>query len=1024
MSESSLLNRPESRQVALLRVITQIHQCQDLHRIFKTTTTEVRQLMDADRVAVFRFSPHQEWEGEFIAESVGPQWKSALANPIYDHCFSVDFAPLYTAGQTSAIADIYAAELQDCHVKILEQFEVRANLVVPLLTGKVLWGLLCVHQCGGPREWHADEIEFARVLGEQLGGAIQRVQYLQTVKERADRQTILVKVISQIRQSQDLMRAFKVSTQEMRHLMDADRVGVFWFDPEKDWAGEFIAESVGAPWESVLAHPVYDHCFSPDFLPLYKQGRHQAIADIYAADLQDCHIKILEQFQVKANLVVPIRTANEHLWGLLCVHQCEKARHWPEEDIEFVVSIAEQLGVAIQQADYLEMVKGRADRQRILVQIISRIRQAQDLNRIFKNVSQELRLFLESDRVGIFKFKPDKDWEGEFIAESVGARWKSALNNRVKDHCFSERFAPLYKAGQVCTITDIENADLQGCHYTILKQFEVRSNLVLPITIEDDLWGLLCVHQCDHPRKWKDEEIEFSKLVVEHLGIAIQQSQYWEQVRAKSAEVAKVEALKKLAERQNLVGRVVEKIRQSLDLETIFVTTTREARYLLALDRVAIYQFLPDWSGQFIAESFADGWDPLVGTQGTFTDSHLQDTQGGRYRHHESLCVDDIYNVGYEDCHIQLLEQFQAHAYAIVPIFRGEGLWGLLAGYQNDGPRQWQQQDVDLLEQIGAQLGIAIQQAELLIATQDKNHEVTQTLNQLRSTQLQLIQGEKMSSLGQLVAGIAHEINNPVTFIYANISHVKYYLLDLLSVIQQCQEQRGELPQKIGELIDECDMDFVTQDLPKTLESIAHGSDRIRELVSSLRTFSRLDEAEVKEVDVAAGIESTLVILQSRLKARSDRPAIEVVKRLGNIPPIECYAAQLNQVFMNIIANAIDALEEHNVPEPCIEIELLTQDNNLLVAITNNGPAIPEEVREKLFDPFFTTKQPGKGTGLGLSISYQIVTDRHGGQLQCESRDGKTTFQIQVPIHRSSRGSQASVSSSSPETFPEPVAVG
>ncbi|MEM9245854.1 MAG: GAF domain-containing protein, partial [Cyanobacteria bacterium P01_F01_bin.153] len=479
------------------------------------------------------------------------------------------------------------------------------------------------------------------------------------------------------------------------------------------------------------------------------------------------------------------------------------------------------------------------------------------------------------------------------------------------------------------------------------------------------------------------------------------QSQYWEKMRLQSAKVAEVEALRKLAERQSLVGRTVDKIRQSLDLDTVFQTTTRELRHLLQLDRVAIYRFNPDWSGQFVAESFSETWSPLVNVQGVIADTHLQETQGGRYRYLSSFAVDDIYQAGHQACHVELLEQFQARAYAIVPIFQGQNLWGLLAGYQNSGPRQWQQETIDLMGQIGAQLGIALQQSELLAATQNKTQELTQTLNELRSTQLQLIQGEKMSSLGQLVAGIAHEINNPITFIHANMSHVEEYLSDLLTIVQQCQKDRNRLPDSIVQLMDDCDLDFVEKDLPKTLDSIANGSDRIHKLVSSLRTFSRLDESEVKAVDLAAGLDSTLVILQSRLKANDERPAIDIIKQYGDIPTIECYAAQLNQVFLNVIANAIDALEENRVSEPYIEIGMTADSHDVTVTIANNGPAIAEDTQSRLFDPFFTTKEPGKGTGLGLSISYQIVVDRHRGQLRCESVPGKTTFHIVIPIDRS-----------------------
>ncbi|NEQ54570.1 MAG: GAF domain-containing protein, partial [Leptolyngbya sp. SIO3F4] len=891
----------------------------------------------------------------------------------------------------------YPHNLQVCHIQILSQFQVRANMVVPILKGKALWGLLCVHQCEGPRNWKADEIDFVSSIGEQLGIAIQQAEYLQAVKARSDRQQVLVRVLGQIRKSQDLFRTFKTTAQEVRHLLDADRVGIFKFFPDKNWEGEFIAESVGAPWKSALANPVYDHCFSNDFAPLYEQGRTSTISDIYNNDLQDCHIQILEHFEVRANMVVPILTNQTDLWGLLCVHQCEAPRYWQDDEVEFVSCIAEQLGVAIQQAKYLQVVKERSDRQQILVQAISRIRQSQDIHRIFKTTAQEVRYLLDADRVGIFQFDPAQDWEGAFVAESVGSRWQSTLDKRVHDHCFSERFAPFYKEGKYSAITDITKEDLKDCYKQILEQFEVRANLVVPITIEQQLWGLFCIHQCEGPRQWEQEDIKFVQLLVEHLGVAIQQTEYLERMKRQSAEAAKAKAREQLLERQNLIARTVNKIRQSLDIETIFQTTTREVRFLLQLDRVVIYQFESDWSGRFVAESVDQKWISLLETPGIIVDTYLQDTRGGRYRYQETFTVEDIYTAGYTECHIQLLEQFQAKAYAIAPIFQGEKLWGLLAGYQNHGPRRWLPEDIDLMSQIAAQMGLAIQQANLLKETRQQADELMSTLDTLRQTQLQLVQGEKMSSLGQLVAGIAHEINNPVTFIHANIAHIEEYVSDLFKLLKIYQTHK-DLPETLANLAKESDLEFLMQDLPKILKSLSNGSNRILELVSSLRNFARLDESEVKAVDIATGLDNTLLILQHRFKANGPIPAIELVKNYNNIPDVECYPAQLNQVFMNIISNAIDAMQEHKVETPVIEITLKESGTNIEVEIANNGPTVPEKVIQRMFDPFFTTKPPGKGTGLGLSISYQIVVEHHHGQLTCESKDNKTTFCIQVPI--------------------------
>ena len=305
----------------------------------------------------------------------------------------------------------------------------------------------------------------------------------------------------------------------------------------------------------------------------------------------------------------------------------------------------------------------------------------------------------------------------------------------------------------------------------------------------------------------------------------------------------------------------------------------------------------------------------------------------------------------------------------------------------------------------------AQQKSEALL--KEKNQELEQTLADLKRTQSQLIQAEKMSSLGQMVAGVAHEINNPVNFIYGNLSYAEDYMKDLLELVELYDRHNVQPHPVIAQKMKEMEIDFLRADLPKLLQSMKVGAERIREIVKSLRTFSRLDEAEVKEIDIHEGIDSTLMILRNRLKAKPDRPCVTIVKDYGNLPQVECFAGQLNQVFMNILANALDAIEDcqngaacevKSIMVPTIEIQTGVKDSDTIeIRISDNGPGMTETVKQRLFDPFFTTKPVGQGTGLGLSISYQIIVERHGGSLQCFSTPGEgTEFAIAIPIKQSS----------------------
>ena len=298
---------------------------------------------------------------------------------------------------------------------------------------------------------------------------------------------------------------------------------------------------------------------------------------------------------------------------------------------------------------------------------------------------------------------------------------------------------------------------------------------------------------------------------------------------------------------------------------------------------------------------------------------------------------------------------------------------------------------------------MALRQSEAQLRKQAQ--QLTQALHELQQTQSQLIQAEKMSSLGQLVAGIAHEINNPVNFIYGNLSYASQYIEDLLALLETYQKTYPDGTPEIIEQSEDIDLNFLVVDLPKLLNSMQIGAERIRQIVVSLRNFSRLDEAEKKKVDLHEGIDSTLLILDHRFKTKGKDNSIKIIKNYGVLPPVECYAGTLNQVFMNILSNAIDALESNSNTKEYKEGKLIkiqteiTQEKWVAVRICDNGMGMPVNVQQHLFEPFFTTKPVGKGTGLGLSISYQIVVEKHGGRLHCNSKPGEgTEFIIEIPI--------------------------
>lgn len=302
-----------------------------------------------------------------------------------------------------------------------------------------------------------------------------------------------------------------------------------------------------------------------------------------------------------------------------------------------------------------------------------------------------------------------------------------------------------------------------------------------------------------------------------------------------------------------------------------------------------------------------------------------------------------------------------------------------------------------------------------------RSRELETALANLQNLQVQLIESEKMSALGVMVGGIAHEINNPVSFIYGNLSHAQDYLENLFTLIQLFQSYFPQLPDEIKTYIKTIDLEFIKQDYPQLFTSMNLGAERICEIVQSLKSFSRLDEADLKkQVDIHSDINHTLTILNHRLQSYSSlTQGIKIIKDFADIPLVECYSRQLNQVFINILTNAIDALEEaeekftnsqlqlHQTNPistilPTININTQNLNNQwVAIEIADNGIGIPPEIHSKLFDPFFTTKPVGKGTGLGLSICYQIIVQQHHGSLDCQSVPGEgTKFTIKIPIYQ------------------------
>jgi len=506
------------------------------------------------------------------------------------------------------------------------------------------------------------------------------------------------------------------------------------------------------------------------------------------------------------------------------------------------------------------------------------------------------------------------------------------------------------------------------------------------------------------------------------------------------------------ARREALLNRLSTQIRNSLDVDTILETTVLEIRQLLRIDRCQFIRYHADQAPSYWKVVTEDRESQLP----DLTDCYWADTNAvltQQILHLDIVRIDTVETVS-DPLLQEFMRSLDYQSLLLIPLETPSGITGIISCSHTEETRPWTDSEVELLEAVISQLLMALQQAELYAAScratehaRKQAAQLSKALHDLQRTQSQLIQSEKMSSLGQLVAGIAHEINNPVNFIYGNLIYAQEYYQDLIALVQLYRTAYPNPPAVIKERMDSIDLDFILTDFAKLQYSMKVGAERIREIVQSLRTFSRLDESGRKTIDIHSGIESALMILQYRLKEKPGAAGICVIKEYENLPPVDCWPGQLNQVFMNILTNAIDAIEDKencdsfqteadfsedtvlfsptitirtglsqtDSAHPSITDGLTEEDSSgeidnsepdnpyVFIRIADNGIGMSPQTQKRLFDPFFTTKPVGLGTGLGLAVSYQIVVEKHGGKLWCNSTPEQgAEFVVEIPIRQQS----------------------
>jgi light-regulated signal transduction histidine kinase (bacteriophytochrome) len=691
----------------------------------------------------------------------------------------------------------------------------------------------------------------------------------------------------------------------------------------------------------------------------------------------------------------------------------------------------------------------------LLRRIIYRIRQSLDLSIILATTAQEVQQFLGVDRVMIYQFHSDQS--GQVVAEhcAPGSPLPTLKGLNFPADDIPPETRQLFIEARVRNIVDVASGvigqsrlrdpatgdplsedwvyrPLDPCHAEYLTAMGVQASVVSPIFHGEHLWGLLVGHHVQ-PLELPLPQMEALQLLMGQLSTAIAQAALLTDAQARSHKEATIRHITTLLHGSS-----------QIELEAALAAT------VAALQGTGGRLFIPSQVSQsqtgITGHVYTYGVQPeppALGqpqppelTHGVQT--HLQGMEGAPWAIDDVLAVSALRTLqlsfrqaklrGWLLVPLAVRQQGMAYLSVLRPARDTETLWAgeFDPNVRQAFPRQsfeiwrqtqrgqvdpWTPDDIQLAATLGTQFAIALEQQILyqrITALNDsleqqvkaRTADLQHTLEDLQRTQTQLIHTEKMSSLGQLVAGIAHEINNPINFIHGNVTHLQEYTEAMLSLLTLYECSFPEANADIVEQRRVLDFEFIAQDLPKILTSMQMGTSRIREIIQSLRNFSRLDQAALKKVSLHEGLDSTLMILQHRLKSTPDREEIQVIKDYGDLPEVVCFASQVNQVFMNILANAIDALEDIDDRPPTLTITTQQRDpHSVTIQVIDNGQGVDQTVQKRLFDPFFTTKPVGKGTGLGLSISHEIVVRKHGGTLVCTpAHPHGTIFTITLPL--------------------------
>ena len=667
-------------------------------RSLSETLQEIRQTFKSDRTWIYGFNP--DGTGRIVVESKSERLPQAGSIFDYD-----DTITAKNCRAEYVVNDIYSQDFPRCLLASLEAIDAQAYIAVPIKYGDRLLGLLAIFQSTS-RNWQKTEVELMRSYSTKVRYSLQQVNLIHDSQFKAKQLKALSTkdIVAEIASGAKQLMEHKLS--QIRTFLNADRVLVYGFNP--DGSGEIIAESVDSVWKKA-SNSFDNDCF---ITPDNCQDKYVA-NNIHNKDVASCFIEQIESLEAKAYIIVPIKSGNR-LMGMLGAYQNSGTRNWQDSEVELVMEYAPKFSLPLEQTSSIRELKFKAKQAELISEQDFLTSINQNAESMMQGWTDKIRTSMKVDRVAVCAFYPD--WSGQILAESKGEKWQPIGSTLDYDfHFKGGEFEPYYVANDVQT---------KGLSVSVLEKFEeieAKAYIIVPIHANNQLMGVLGVYQNSTTRNWQDSEITQLQEYATRFVKPLQQTAYFRNAEFQSKQ------MERAFKREKSLSKSLEKLRLSKDEQAVWQIATDKGREILNVDRVAIYRFNPDWSGSFVADSVAPGWSSLTKIIPFIEDTFLQNTKGGRYKNGETFQVEDIYTQGHKQCHVELLEQMQARAYALAPIFIADSdmfgskrLWGIIGCYQNKGARRWQEFEVETLRQLGLQVGVAMQQIKYTVALQNQ----------------------------------------------------------------------------------------------------------------------------------------------------------------------------------------------------------------------------------------------------------------------------------------------------------------